>query len=252
MSHTEFVFAKTRYLLGVACFAVSLLLIAGTANAAYESAAAPAGQSAQPQQVTYTDNVMLDGSAQNVPLSVALRQILPKEKGFMIIENVDPSMPVSWKGGAPWRDVLNAMLKSVGLIGLDKGPYYEIRRIVISTLPGEINGAGTETGTGATGKETGEDSTGEVRVWSANRGDTLRSVLKDWTKIAGIGLQWDSGFDFPLLAEVRVEGTFEEAARILISGFEKAEPQPYGKLYKNTSVGSSVLVMETRGNNYGG
>lgn len=50
------------------------------------------------------------GFADSVPLSVALRQILPRDTGFSVAQDVSLGTIVSWRGGAPWRDVLKTML----------------------------------------------------------------------------------------------------------------------------------------------
>lgn len=55
------------------------------------------------------------GFADNIPLSVALRQVLPQDVGFSVAQDVSLGTLVSWKGGAPWREVMKRMLSPVGL-----------------------------------------------------------------------------------------------------------------------------------------
>lgn len=43
------------------------------------------------------------GFADNIPLSVALRQVLPQEIGFSVAKDVSLGTLVSWKGETPWR-----------------------------------------------------------------------------------------------------------------------------------------------------
>ncbi len=87
--------------------------------------------------------------------------------------------------------------------------------------------------------------------WVAKRGTTLRGTLKDWCDRAGVQLIWRSEFDYPLAATVDVEGDFEGAVRTLLSGFSAAAPQPYGRLHRQGGSGGSVLIVSSRGNDYG-
>jgi len=82
-------------------------------------------------------------------------------------------------------------------------------------------------------------------VWTAEKGDTLRSVMKKWADTEGISLVWNSEYDYPIQADVTVVGTFESAVRNLLDGFSMASPKPAAKLYKNKPAGMPVLVVET-------
>jgi len=83
-------------------------------------------------------------------------------------------------------------------------------------------------------------------TWSANRGDSLRSVLQEWSGQAGAELFWSSDFDYPLAGAVNISGTFEEATENLLKGFEQARPKPIARLHPNLPHGPAVLVVETR------
>jgi hypothetical protein len=83
-------------------------------------------------------------------------------------------------------------------------------------------------------------------TWTANRGDSLRSVLQEWAGQAGAELFWSSDFDYPLAGAVNVSGTFEEAAENILKGFEQARPKPIARLHPNLPYGPAVLVVETR------
>lgn len=62
-----------------------------------------------------TSNIVVEGFADQVPLTVALRQVLPRGMVYSIAEDVDLQTRVSWQGGQPWRDVLISALQAVGL-----------------------------------------------------------------------------------------------------------------------------------------
>lgn len=57
----------------------------------------------------------VEGFADKVPLTVALRQILPKGVMFSVADDVDVATQVSWRGGRAWQPVLDDMLAAAGL-----------------------------------------------------------------------------------------------------------------------------------------
>lgn len=70
---------------------------------------APSGHS---YNYTYTDAV---GFGRNIPLSLALSQIVPSEFSRQVSPTIDQEMSVSWSGGKPWDQVLNDMLSEKNL-----------------------------------------------------------------------------------------------------------------------------------------
>jgi hypothetical protein len=83
--------------------------------------------------------------------------------------------------------------------------------------------------------------------WSGLKDSTLRQVLTAWAQRAGVSLIWSLEYDYPLQTDVRIKGTFPDAVRTLLAGFNKAQPRPLGRLFKNTAVGGEpVLVVETQ------
>jgi hypothetical protein len=211
----------------------------------------------------------LRGFANNVPLAVALRQILPAEYGFSVDQDVKLSTLVSWQGGRSWRPTLDDMLRSVGLGAREEGkmiqivrgasaggslpslqPPYDSKPVplvpggsVNSTMPSSVfvsrafQPAPAHQGSGA-------------GSWTADRGDTLHQVLGRWAQAANVELSWQAEYDYPLQASVTLAGSFEDAVRTLLVGFQEAQPQPVGSLHNGSGAGQTVLVVETRGNNY--
>lgn len=84
--------------------------------------------------------------------------------------------------------------------------------------------------------------------WTAERGQNLRKVLEDWSRRANVELNWLSEYDYPVQASVSLTGTFENAVRTLLVGFENARPQPIAELHSNANMGQMVLVVRARGN----
>lgn len=87
-----------------------------------------------------------------------------------------------------------------------------------------------------------------TEAWTAERGDRLRKVLEGWSRREKVELDWLSEYDYPLDASVSFTGSFEDAVRDLLVGFQGAHPQPVAELHSNQSLGQKVLIVQTRGN----
>jgi type IV pili sensor histidine kinase/response regulator len=62
-------------------------------------------------------------------------------------------------------------------------------------------------------------------IWIGEESSTLRESLETWAKKAGWLVIWDKNIaeiDYPLLASVQFQGTFDEAASAFISLYKKA------------------------------
>ena len=57
----------------------------------------------------------LNGFGNQVPLSFAVRQIVPAPYQVAFAESVDKAVPVDWKGGKPWRAALSDAIRPLGL-----------------------------------------------------------------------------------------------------------------------------------------
>ncbi len=257
--------------------------------------AVPVSQNAAP---TADDNKPVRGFANNVPLVVAMRQILPPDYGFSVAQDVSMGKLVSWRGGGSWRQTLQEMLQPVGLNMKEDGQMISVihgREAVADTVPTSVPApvlqpapvleappgamavdaplllvpssavpapmsvpmaSGPEhvlmPPPGMVDAMASMPMNAELgmEVWSANTGDTLRKILEQWCQRAHIDLSWQAEYDYPLQAAVSFTGTFEEAVRNLLLGFQDAQPQPAASLHNNQSAGQAVLVVETRGNNY--
>ncbi|MBY0428250.1 MAG: toxin co-regulated pilus biosynthesis Q family protein [Alphaproteobacteria bacterium] len=91
----------------------------------------------------------------------------------------------------------------------------------------------------------------QSQTWEAHPGQTLRALLQEWCSRVGAELNWTAEFDYPIMASMNMTGTFEEAVRVLLTGFDAAKPTPRGRLHYNPAAGQSILIVEADGNHYG-
>jgi len=82
--------------------------------------ATPQGHLAPAQQQSsaaggYADAV---GFGRDLPLALALSQVVPPEYSYAFGQNVDVGATVSWQGGKPWTEVLNEMLAQNGMVAV--------------------------------------------------------------------------------------------------------------------------------------
>lgn len=67
------------------------------------------------------------------------------------------------------------------------------------------------------------------QTWVGEEGSTLRESVEAWGKKAGWRVIWDKAaedIDYSLLAQVRFQGSFDEAASAFIKLYEKAKRKP--------------------------
>lgn len=78
-----------------------------------------------------------------------------------------------------------------------------------------------------------------VHDWDAARGETLKSLLTQWSEVSGWTLVWKLDRDYNLEAGVVFRGTYTEVASAIIRTFARAKPAPIGTFYR----GNRVLVV---------
>jgi hypothetical protein len=67
------------------------------------------------------------GFGRDLPLPLALSQIVPPEYTYAFGQNVNVGANVSWQGGKPWNEVLNQMLAKNGMIAVIEANQVTIR-----------------------------------------------------------------------------------------------------------------------------
>ncbi len=221
------------------------------------------------------------GFANKVPLAVALRQILPAGFAFSVDQGVDVGTLVSFQGGRPWRETLREALMPAGLMAREQGQMVSIgygaapvsdHALRLPSSPSAARSPGMSVALAAPSSipaSARADSgavpmaqtmpvvvnppaaavpTATVEEWNAERGDSLRKILEGWSRRARVEFNWLAEYDYPMQASAAFNGTFEDAVRNLLTGFEDARPQPVAELHANPQLGQMVLVVQTRGN----
>lgn len=87
----------------------------GTARPAKDDVpeASPADDASAP--TTHPHFRMVSGFGRSIPLSFAVRQVVPAHVKVVYDDGVDRSTLVSWQGGRPWNDVIRTTVKTIGL-----------------------------------------------------------------------------------------------------------------------------------------
>ncbi len=70
----------------------------------------------------------IEGFGSNMPLALALQQIVPADYAYAFGNNVNPGQTVSWDGGRPWDQIVNDMLAPHKLEAVIVGKVVHIRQ----------------------------------------------------------------------------------------------------------------------------
>lgn len=262
---------------------------------------------------------IVDGFGRDIPLAMAVRQIVPEGYGLSFDRNVNMNQQISWEGGQSWISVLNAALKEQGLNATLQGRVVQIKQNRTAPTFSSNTQSFTARDTMQAGMEmlsnsqteapktlptsmpltiaapasaatavmptvqtpqqastpfpapqmvepaAGDDAGFEMlpptmpevmladtsanavntQAYTAQRGMSLRETLEAWCAQAGVELHWASQYDFTLVTDIQLEGTFEAVVKNLLKGFEEAHPKPTGRLHPNLPNGPAVLIIET-------
>ena len=219
------------------------------------------------------------GFGKDLPLVMAIRQIVPPQYGFVFDQGINVQNHVSWQGGQPWDIVLQNTLAPLGMQASINGNVVSITRggggsgVQMASMNTQTMSATTTTmmtpapaviqspqvypaDIDQISQGNGDQSAAAANqanllaqgTWTAPRNSTLRGILQDWSQRAGVELYWASEYDYPIQSAVSLNGTFEEAVQVLLKGLYDSKPRPMGRLHPNLPNGPAVLVIETRQN----
>lgn len=193
------------------------------------------------------DASVLEGFGRDVPLALALQQIVPPGFAYALAPNVNAGVSLSWAGGQSWIAELNRALSTHGYQASVRGRTVLINApSSIAPFPAtpisdtEFNRA-PETAMPVAQVKAGD--LGLHQVWQARPGDSLRRLLADWSAMAGVMLYWPEGTDYVLTQPVRVEGSYTEAVDEVLNTLARLTPHPMARLHTNSSTGTPVLAV---------
>jgi hypothetical protein len=102
---------------------------------------APAATPPAPPQMAMPEYTDIKGFGSDIPLSMALHQIVPAGYSWSLAPGVDPNTSVSWQGDRPWNVVLNDSLQSAGLMATINDHAVSIQRTGGMTPGDQMRGA---------------------------------------------------------------------------------------------------------------
>lgn len=205
----------------------------------------------------------VDGFGDDVPMSLAVKQIVPDGMRITFGNGVDVNRTVSWNGGGgEWKTVLEGLARQNGLVTTYVGD--EVRLTVqgapsqVSAMPAPAGGksAGITIepyrGGGSAAPAAPEAGWEEYKApapapmaaaWQAPAGESLRTILSDWATRGGWSLAWETGFEYRINNPIAFQGNFVDAAGALVRSLRDVRPAVSAEFY---SV-NKVLVVRSVG-----
>ncbi len=230
------------------------------------------------------DFEVIEGFGADMPLALALQQIVPQGYAYSFGQGVNPGALVTWDGGKPWNQVISDMLAPHSL-GFaiegsrvhvrqagsyrqgDVAPRAEdlIRRASIND-PGEksqaqtidlLAGIESAAGESADGLTTAyadmigppnpfEKEETTHKIWSARAGESLKDTLARWSKDAGVEMIWMASYDHTLKQDVAVEDSFNSAVQTIVANNADAKSGPDVQFVQAQAAGTGSLLVKDR------
>ncbi len=193
-------------------------------------------------------SAVVEGFGKDIPLAVAMQQIVPSNYVVSYQGGVDQGKPVTWNGGSVWTNVASDMLKSSKLHGVMSGNTITIADGVGADLqmqapPSVVSPTVSDVPMAmAAGGRPILDMT-QQKNWTAQAGQSLRETLQNWSGSANVELAWQDAKDMPISSAFSYNGTYDQAVDALLSLYSGGANEPKGKLYPNLPEGPSVLVI---------
>ena len=158
-----------------------------------------------------TTNDFVEGFANDIPLELALQQIVPQDWVLLFTDDVRKNELVSWHGGMPWAKVLKQLADNNSL-------NFEIHtttnRILIEKDKGSLGSVTFKTGVNDSKKFTMES-----KVWRLERGQYLSQALRDWAQSVGWDVEWSLDKDFIVEQPIQYSGSLINAVKDLIKSY---------------------------------
>lgn len=225
---------------------------------------------------------IVEGFGADMPLALALQQIIPQGYAYSFGQGVNPGALVTWDGGKPWNQVISDMLAphdlSFAIEGSrvhirQAGAYRQgdaagvtsaeelIRRASIND-PGEKSQAQAINLLAGIESAAGEPATLQAaadimgppnplakkeaahKMWSAKAGESLKNTLARWSKDAGVEMIWMASYDHTLKQDVTVEDSFDGAVRTIVTKNADAKSGPDVQFVQAQAGSGSLLVKD--------
>lgn len=212
------------------------------------------------------------GFGKDVPLALALRQIVPADFGYAVQDNANLGLRVDWNGAKPWNEVLNMAIEGYDLeaVIIEKTvlikkvgtkvqpPKAKIPSMVIDDKPLAESANEeksemvyedikiTQNASLNPTKLTTKMNPTTVSQWQASKGDDLYPVLVQWCNASGVKLFWNVKDRFELPENIHVEGDFEMAIQRLLMAFKGHKQRPVGQ-FKEGGADSKALLSISSG-----
>jgi hypothetical protein len=195
------------------------------------------------------------GFGSDMPLAIALQQVVPSEYAFSFGADVNPGQRVSWNGGKPWNQVVLEMIAPLDLEANISGRVVHIHTskssnqssatdmptpeateavihaemgttAVVEEMPHNANFTSEAQNQEISSLPAQEASSEEANNFHALKGDSLKDTLTAWSSEAGIELIWQASHDYTISADFQIDSSFETAVQDLFSSALNIENKP--------------------------
>jgi hypothetical protein len=189
------------------------------------------------------------GFGKEMPLALALRQIVPASYAFSFDPKVNIGTRVSWQGGEPWNVVLKKALgdeKITATVYDDMvfvRPATDAEHKAVKNMHAEHAAPASAAPATLVEAEAVPAYFDDAHSWSATPGQTLRSVLSAWSDKVDVKLHWNNVYDYAIVNPWTYQGDYVHAVDGLLTAFESETPKPTGNLHPNAPEGPAVLVV---------
>lgn len=153
-----------------------------------------------------------DGKAKDIPLNLAMRQLVPDIYELELGLGQKSNQQVSINGGKPW---VVHMLELAKLHDLEVTFHNQKLSLTHASWTGPGNAA---------------------KSYQLKAGSSLYETVHQWASGDGWHVDWNGDWDYPIKASTRIEGDLITAFRQLLEPFAEAEPPLSAILYPDSKI----------------
>jgi hypothetical protein len=153
-----------------------------------------------------------DGKAKDIPLNLAMRQLIPETYELELGLGKKETQKVSIDGGKPWV---------VHMLELAERHDLEVRfqKKEISLIHASWDGASQN-----------------IKSYQLRAGSSLHETVHQWASQEGWHVDWNGDWDYPIKASTIIEGNLITAYKKLLEPFGEAEPPLSAVLYPDSKI----------------